>query len=72
SYANWKTINPTIGVIKDFTIPSLFEISYRYDIVANTYQFIDNEGGVYPMVLGSYQFEANLEIIISAYEPEGQ
>lgn len=68
TFSNHIQINPTIGVVKDLSIP-LIQISYRKLVIDNSYTFIDNVGDQYPMIANSYVLETDLNIIISAYVP---
>ena len=67
SYGNWKTMDPEVGVVKDFSIPLQYEISIYYHIVENHYDFIDNKNTTYPMMEGTYEYLPDLNLIIKAY-----
>ncbi len=66
SYASWITINPEVGVIKDFTV-DLFELTVYHDLTLETYQLIDNAASEFDMMAGSYFEETDLDILISAF-----
>jgi hypothetical protein len=68
-YASWITINPTVGIVKDFTLEQ-YELSNRYDIVNDTYQFTDNALNDFPMVAGTLLVEPVVDITISAFVGE--
>ena len=67
-YGNWITIDPEVGVVKNFLTSLHYELTVYYEIVLDRYSFIDNMQVSYPMVLNSYQYEPNLNIIIEAYQ----
>ncbi|MFH0993131.1 MAG: hypothetical protein V1761_02145 [bacterium] len=69
SYASWITINPEVGVIKDFTV-ALFELTVYHDLTLGTYKLIDNATSEFSMVSGSYLEEPVLDILISAFVEE--
>lgn len=67
-FGNWMTIDPEVGVIKDFTISPQYELTLYYEIVLTRYAFIDNTEVSYPMIPNSYQYEMDLNIIVKAYQ----
>ena len=69
SYASWITINPTIGVIKDFTGTQM-SIGCSQDLVSLSYTFFDNLGKEYTMIPESFVSEEGLDIVVSAYVEE--
>lgn len=66
-YASWITVDPAIGVIKDFT-GDLMEVSIEEDLISGDYTFIDNADTSWTMLDGTLLVEEDLEIVISAYE----
>jgi len=66
SYGSWITIDPEVGVIKDFTVP-LFEVSVIHMLLTDIYQFQDDAGTIFPMIPGTFVSETGLDILISAY-----
>jgi len=70
-FSNPIQINPTIGVVKDLSIP-LIQIGYRKDVVNTTFTFYDNTGALFTMVEDSLVIETGLSILISAYVPVGE
>ena len=66
-FGNWMTIDPEVGVIKDFTVINQYELTVYYEMVNNRYQ-LQVSALSYPMVDNSYQFEPNLNIIVKAYQ----
>ncbi|GEM_PF-2723813 len=69
AYASWITIDPSIGVVKDFT-GLIIEISCYHDLINDTYKFIDNTNHQYPMVTNTFVSETGLDILVSAYVEE--
>jgi hypothetical protein len=67
TFASWITIDPKVGVIKDFT-GDLLQISYMHYLATNTFTFTDNTSANYNMIPGSYVNEPGLDIVISAYK----
>lgn len=68
-FASWITIDPTVGVIKDFTGLTI-EMTCYHDLVNDTYKFIDNTAVEYPMIAGTFVSETGLDILVSAYVEE--
>ncbi|MGE4321157.1 MAG: hypothetical protein AB7E61_06895 [Acholeplasmataceae bacterium] len=66
SYASWILIEPLLGVVKDLSVEQM-EVSFHYDMILETYAFIDNTGLSFPMNDNSLVEENDLDIIISAY-----
>ena len=71
SFASWITINPTIGVIKDFTGLTI-SIGYTEDLITHAYTFKDNLEKEYTMITDSFVSEEGLDILISAYVAEDE
>jgi len=69
SYASWITIDPNVGVIKDFTGLTV-EIGYKKNMITDQYTFFDNTNKEYSMVVDSFVLELDLDILISAYVEE--
>ena len=69
SYASWITIDPNVGVIKDFTGLTI-EISFMHNLLTDQYTFIDNTSHEYPMIADSFVSETELDILVSAYIEE--
>ena len=65
-FGNWMTIDPEVGVIKDFTGTNQYELTVYYEIINNRYQ-LQTSAFNYSMIDNSYQFESNLNIIVKAY-----
>ena len=66
SYASWILIEPLLGVVKDLSVEQM-EVSFHYDMILETYAFIDNTGMSFQMNDNSLVEEDDLDIIISAY-----
>lgn len=66
SFASWITIDPNVGVVKDFTGLTI-EISCIHNLVTDQYKFIDNTSQEYPMITNSFISEQDLDILVSAY-----
>ena len=66
-YASWITIDPNIGVIKDFTGTQI-SIGYIEDLVTSEFSFVDNLENEFLMIEESFVIEEDLDILISAYE----
>lgn len=69
SFASWITIDPDVGVVKDFSGNNI-EIGYLYTFLTSTYTFIDNLDQSYVMIADSLEVESDLDILISAYVEE--
>ncbi|BCR35909.1 hypothetical protein [Mariniplasma anaerobium] len=65
-YGSWITIDPNVGVIKDFS-GDQFSIGYIEDLVIHNYKFVDNLNNEFLMIDGSLIIEEDLDILISAY-----
>lgn len=66
SYASWILIDPLVGVVKDLSVVQM-EVAFHYDMILETYEFIDNTGMSFQMNPNSFVEESDLDIIISAY-----
>jgi len=66
SYGSWITIDPEIGIIKDFSGTTI-EVGYDKFIETNEFVFIDNLDVEYNMIPNTYLMEESLDILISAY-----
>jgi hypothetical protein len=65
-FASHILIDSTMGVYKDMTlIENIQEISIHHDIINNQITLTDNVGMVIPMVVGTYEIQTNLNIVIS-------
>ena len=66
SYASWITIDPEVGVHKDFSGVNI-EVGYQENLGTNEFTFFDNLNVQYEMTTGTYVEEDSLDILISAY-----
>jgi hypothetical protein len=66
-YGSWITIDPNVGVIKDFS-GAQYSIGYIKDLVTDKYTFVDDLNNEFLMLEDSFVIEENLDILISAYE----
>lgn len=64
-FASHIQIDPSIGVVKDFTNGSL---PASVVLKEGVYSFLDNKGVEFVMVPDTFEVETNLDILISAYE----
>ncbi len=70
-FASHILIDPLIGVHKDLSIVSQ-ELGVIENIAAGTWRFVDNKGGVFEALPGTFAIETELSILISAYTEVGE
>lgn len=72
-FASHILIDATMGVYKDMSlIDNMQQITVRHVIAGDVLTLIDNTGLQIPMIENTYEFQTNLDIVISVNTPDAE